>query len=151
IAEEHRANRMDMRLSRIRRDADALRQAEQRGLELWRELYDLNDRTARQIGEIIARHHGPSAEETQRTWQQRFRRACFPWMFSGISRPDRQYEWLSRQQLSDDQRIQVASVYETYQQQRERLREAAIDMLLAARKEIGRVIYAMMDQSELTN
>lgn len=145
-ADAWRDNRMDVRLARIRRDREAQQSAEQRGLELWRELYELNERTMRQVSDIAVRN----GEQALRLWRSRYQQACFPWMFStGLT--DRQYDWIGRQQLTAEQQAQASSVYETFKQRRAELRKAAIGMMLTARKEMRVIVYAMMDQSELTS
>lgn len=145
--EAHRANRMDKRLARIRRDATALNEAERVGLELWSQLYELNARTVEQIA-LVAESNLGQDEADQ--WRARFRQACFPWMFTEGA-TDRRYGWLMRQQLSDQQIARANRVYQEFQDAQEKLRLDAIELMLKARTQMHCIVYAMMARSEIRN
>jgi len=140
-----RRAQMQERIARVARDESAQREAERQAIAYWQELYDLNHRTVNEVKSIVATEVGADAAEQ---WIKRFDKACFPWLFSRRM-PDRQYDWIARQRLDDDQRRRIDAAYEAYRQsQWERCREA-IEIMLKARHDHERIIYPMMNPTQL--
>lgn len=146
-ATEYRDAQLHLRLARISEDNDSYREAEQALLENWQQLYDLNQRTAREVSRLAAQHLGDDAKSA---WEDRFARACFPWMFSP-DLPDRQRDWLDEQDLSEEQRQRAAQAYEAFTRQRDELRQDALDLMLTARRELKTIIYPMMRRSDIAD
>lgn len=137
--------RMAIRIARLQRNDDARREAETAAIEVWQRLYDLNEWTVRQVAAIAGQTLG---EEAGAAFIDRFHRACFPWLFTrGV--PDRQNEWMAGQALADDQRERVEGIYREYNARRAELLEQARSIMVAARRDLKRVIYPMMDSTEL--
>lgn len=138
--------RMDERIARIAQDEAAKREAEQQFIRLWQRLYEFNLDVVERIADIVESELG---ESPAHEWRMRYDEACFAWLFAPAL-PDRQYEWIVRQSLTDRQREQIEAAYAEYQEQRRLLCRDTIDIMLEARMEQQTILYPMMDPSGLS-
>lgn len=142
-----RAIEMERRLARIRKDQAAARAAEHDAVQEWQRLADLNDRTATRIGDVLARQLGEAA---QRAWLDRCDQAMFPWLCRETT-ADRQYRWITESLSDDERRDEASDIYEAFSVARRTLRERAIDIMMRARVEFGRIIHPMMERAQLAD
>jgi len=138
---DYRAAKMQRKIAAIQKDSAAARQQEQTAVDLWKRLYELNSRAVRQIGEIAASTLGEPARDR---WLDRFDRASFTWLFPR-KKPDRQIEWIRRQNLETGKLEQAEGVYASYVARRRALAHQAIDLMVRGRLEFQTMLYSMMD------
>lgn len=142
----YRISRMHLRRAKIARDADAMREAEQASVDVWEQLYTLNERTAHEVGDAAAAALG---EEAREAWLSRFDRECFTWLFADLT-PDLQYKWLMKQNLSDSQHAQIQQVYSEYLANRVALAGEAIRIMLRSRTDFRAIVHSMTVSRELS-
>ena len=144
-AAAHRDGKLARKIATIEKDTAAIRDLDQAALTRWKELYQLNLRAVRQIGDIAASSLG---EDARRKWLDRFDQASFTWLYPR-RRPDRQIDWIRQQSLPADPREQAEATYENYLNRRRELSRQAIDIMLRARLEFQTMVYSMMDPASI--
>lgn len=137
-----RAARVNQRIAQIRRDDRARRIASAQMLQAWQRVYDLNRRTVKAIGEMI------QSPEGRQQWQQRFDRACFPWLLEDDV-PDRQYAWLLEQNLAPEIRSQIEQAYQHYTQRHRAVAQSMIELIVQARLTLAVPLHPMMDPTDV--
>lgn len=144
-ADADRLGRLNRKIAAIERDAAAVRGEEQAAIDRWRRLFELNRATVHQIAAIAADSLG---ERSRRQWLHRFDEASFAWLYPR-RKPDRQIEWIRRQNVPPETLEHAEQAYESYVDRRRSLARGAIDLMLRARLEFQTMLYAMMDPSSL--
>ncbi len=141
-----REARLEMRIARTLRDTQRQADAAETAMELWRQLYELNGTFATTIARQAAEQIGPDVADA---WNQTYLSACFTWLFED-RRPDRQYRWLNRKQLTANQRQLIETTYEKYNQRFHTLAREAVDLMIQSRIQHAMPLHAMIDPTQLT-
>ncbi|MHC4948757.1 MAG: hypothetical protein ACYTG1_10920 [Planctomycetota bacterium] len=139
--------RLDHRIGGIRRDRAAMGEGQRRAIEVWERLDDLNRGT---VGRIAAAAEGAGGAEAADRWRRRFDEACFPWLF-GPQAPDRQHDWLRRQELDEEAARRIGAAFDSYRRRRWELAREAIDIMLRARRDHRCLIHSMMRAADITD
>jgi hypothetical protein len=140
-ASEHRSGKLLRKIAAIEKDAAAAREQEQAALQRWKQIYQLNQHTANLIGDAAAATAG---EQARQQWMDRFDQACFTWLYPR-KKPDRQIEWIRKQDLSAETRQNAENIHLNYLSRRKALSRRAIELMVRGRLEFQTMIYAMMD------
>ncbi len=141
-----RQGRIQRKIASIEKDAEAVKREEQTALKRWRQLYELNHSTVKQIA---AQASQAIDEDAAAEFTQRFDRESFAWLYPRRL-PDRQIDWLRQQEnLPADTLTKAEAVYTQYIHKRDGLSRSAIDMMLKARMEFQTFLYAMMDRASI--
>jgi hypothetical protein len=145
-ARDVRQARMDRRMARIENDAVATRAAEERLIEHWRRLHEVNRAFADRVAALAGAALG---EEARLRWLARVEEASFPWMFRQ-ERPDQVLQWLSHQEVAPELREAVGQRYAAFVARRRELRSDAIALMVRGRMELRAILFPMMNASTLT-
>ena len=146
-AADYRRGKLEARIARLQKDAEAIAAQEASAVNRWQRLYQLNVSTVRAIGDLAAETLGGRASSR---WLDRFDRESFAWLFAP-KKPDRQYGWIIRQNLSDKPLAQAEEIYARYRTQRGELVRQAIEIMLRGRLEFQTMLYSMMDPTGVSD
>ena len=140
----YRQNRIQRKIAQIDKNTEAIQAQDQAGLELWKQLFQLNQGFVQQIGDLAA---AQIDENARLRWIDRFHQASFPWLFPR-RKPDRQIEWI-RKEAAGDQLAKAETIYRGYLDRRSALAKRAIDMMLQGRLDHQVMLYSMMDPTAI--
>ncbi|UCD76751.1 MAG: hypothetical protein JSV91_07450 [Phycisphaerales bacterium] len=146
-APDYRRAKLEARIARMQKDAEAIAARQHESVTLWQRLYQLNVHTVRTIGEVAAETLG---ENARADWLDRFNRESFAWLFAP-KKPDRQYGWISRNNVSAERRAAAEEVYVEYRTKRGELVRQAIEIMLRGRLEFQTMLYSMMDPAGVSD
>jgi hypothetical protein len=144
-AADYRRGKLESRIARLMKDSATIAEQQRAAVDRWQRLYQLNRHTVRIIGDVAGDSLG---SEARREWVRRFDRASFAWLFAR-RKPDRQYDWVRRQDLPEKLKSEARAIYETYRGRRGELTQQAIQIMLRARLEFHSMLYSMMDPAVL--
>ncbi|MCZ6834664.1 MAG: hypothetical protein O7G85_02725 [Planctomycetota bacterium] len=116
-------------------------------LDYWGKLYTLNRDTVNRIGEILTEQKGEWAKQL---WNDRFRRAQFPWQFHPLQ-PDRYLDWIRSNLESPDLQQEAELKYSLYLAERDALQREMISLLIEARLERGIELHQLTSLSQVEN
>lgn len=144
----YRSGKILRKIASIEKNAAAMHEQEQAALARWKLLYELNENTVQQIGEMALASLG---EQAKQRWLDRFDQASFMWLYPR-KKPDRQIEWIRLQHapgLPAEKLEQAEQIYDGYLQRRRELSRQAIEMMIRGRLEFQTMLYSMMDASNI--
>ncbi len=144
-AREYRNAKLSRKIAGIEKDNAAMHDLDQAALARWKDLFQLNQKTVREIGAIAATSLGASA---QQKWLDRFDQASFKWLYPR-RKPDRQIDWMRRESLPAETMAKADAIYDGYIAKRRELSRQAIDIMLRARIEFQTMLYSMMDPTNI--
>jgi len=123
-----RSLRLERKIAEINKDADEIERLEQQSIDLWKQLFALNRSTVERIGSQLD-------EAGRALWMDRFDQASFTWLFPRRV-PDRQIEWMRKEQVSADIQAKADTIYAEYLAKRRAISGKAIEIMLKARMEL---------------
>jgi hypothetical protein len=136
---EYRSGKFALKIAAMAKDGSAAAE-QQAAVARWKQLYQLNQSAVKDIAAIAQAEISPLASQQ---WLDRFDTACFAWMYPR-KKPDRQYEWMTRQKLSADQRQAADDLYNKYIARRKELNKQAIEIMMRGRMELQTMLYFTM-------
>ena len=146
-AADYRMGKLLSKIAAVQKDPQASAQQKQAAIDRWKRLYDLNKSTVENIGAVVASTLGEAARQR---WLERFDAGCFAWMYPR-KKPDREFEWMSRQSLAPEQMQNARQVYDRYSARRKDLNKQAIDLMIRARVKFQTMLYSMMDPTGMND